>query len=111
MEYKSIAKFLKYSPYKLRPLADIVRGKDVDYAINWLKSYRNQRTIPVLKAIESAAANAKSIDGLEKDQLVLSEIKVDQGPIFKYFKPGAMGRANPQRRRFSHISVKLAKKA
>lgn len=111
MEFVSIAKFIKYSPYKLRPLADVVRGKDLVYALGWLNTYRNKRVDPVRKAIESAAANAKNVGGVDKKDLVLSEIKIDQGPIFKYFKPGAMGRANIQRRRFCHISVKLSKKA
>lgn len=111
IEFVAIAKFLKYSPYKLRPLADVVRGKDLIYALGWLNTYRNKRVEPVKKVIESAMANAKDRAGLEKSDLYISEIRIDEGPIFKYFKPGAMGRANVQRRRFCHISVKVSKKA
>jgi len=111
MEFRAIAKYVKHSPYKIRPMADVIRGKDVDYAINFLKSYRMKKAMPVIKVIESAVANAKNNGGVDKDQLVLSSIQVDQGPIFKYFKPGAMGRASVQKRRYCHISVKLAQKA
>lgn len=110
MEFISKSKFVKYSPYKLRPLADIVRGKDLTYALGWLNTYRNKRVEPLKKTIESAMANAKNLANVERKDLYISEIRVDEGPIFKYFKPGAMGRANIQRRRFSHISVKVSKK-
>lgn len=111
MEFVAKAKFIKYSPYKLRPLADVVRGKDLLYALGWLNTYRNKRVEPLKKAIESAMANAQHVAGLEKKDLYLSEIRIDEGPLFKYYKPGAMGRANIQRRRFCHISVKVSKKA
>lgn len=111
MEYKAIAKYIKHSPYKIRPMADVIRGKSILYALSWLKAYRVKKAEPLIKVVESAVANAKNLGGLEMDQLILSEIKVDQGPIFKYFKPGAMGRASAQRRRYSHIDVKVAKKS
>lgn len=111
MEFVAKAKFVKYSPYKLRPLADVVRGKDLIYALGWLTTYRNKRVEPVKKVIESAMANAQNLAGLEKKDLYVAEIRIDEGPLFKYFKPGAMGRANIQRRRFCHISVKVSKKA
>ena len=55
--------------------------------------------------IESAVANAKSLQNLESTDLVIKDIRVDQGPMFRYFKPGAMGRANIYRKRLSHMSV------
>jgi large subunit ribosomal protein L22 len=111
MQFVAKAKRLPFSPYKLRPLADIVRGKDVDYALGWLSTHQTKRVAPVKKLIESAVANAKNLKSIESSDLCIKEIKVDEGKIFRYFKPGAMGRAAPQKRRFSHISVILEQKS
>jgi large subunit ribosomal protein L22 len=111
MNYKAIAKYIPYSPYKLRPLADVVRNKSVEYALQWLYTYRNQRTVPLKKIIESALANARNLQCVaDAKDLMIQEIKVDQGPIRKYFKPGAQGRATFLRRRFCHIQVILMDK-
>ena len=104
--YQAIAKFLPYSPYKLRPIADIIRGKSALYALNWLKIYANKRTIPVAKVVVSALSNARDRKcSVSDSDMLISEIKIDQGPIKKYFIPGAQGRANFQRKRFCHITV------
>jgi len=110
MQFTTKQKFLPFSPYKLRPIIDVIRGKKVDYAIGFLKTYLNQRTVPVRKALLSAVANAFHLKNIRPEQLIIVDIRVDQGPIFKYFKPGAMGRANIQRRRLSHLSVTLQSK-
>jgi large subunit ribosomal protein L22 len=104
------AKFIRYSPYKLRPIVDVVRGKNVDYALQWLTTYRTQRAQPVMKVLESAVANAKDLQSLKPSELVVKDIRVDGGPIQRYFKPGAQGRANPQRKRMCHIRVVLQTK-
>ena len=107
MQFNAKARYVRFSPYKLRPLADVVRGKNVLFALHWLATHAVQRIVPVQKAIESAAANAKQQGNLDKERLYVDEIRVDEGPAYKYYKPGAMGRSNPQKRRLSHISVIL----
>jgi len=89
----------------MRPLVDVVRGKSVAYALNWLGTCALKKAVPIVKVIESAAANAKSLQNLDTKDLVISDIRVDQGPMTRYFKPGAMGRANIYRKRLSHMSV------
>lgn len=111
MQFEAKAKYVDYSPYKLRPVANVVRGKDVMFALNWLATYRTQRASAIKKLIESAVANAKNGKNVESAALLIKEIRVDQGPIHRYFKPAAMGRASVQRRRFSHISVILETKS
>jgi len=96
---------VRMSPYKLRSLADVVRGKNVSYALHWLATHPVRRATPVRKVIESAAGNAKDLEGISPEQLIVKEIKVDEGPTVRYFRPGAMGRANVQKKRLSHISV------
>jgi len=110
MKFVAIAKYVRYSPYKLRPLANVIRGKEVTYALNWLSTYRTKRAVPVQKIIESAVANAKNVNNVDPSLLFVKEIRIDQGPIQRYFKPGAMGRAMPQRKRLCHLSVILEQK-
>jgi large subunit ribosomal protein L22 len=104
---RAISKFVRISPYKLRPYADVIRGYPVDRAYAWLKTCSVGRAQPLLKTIASAYANAKfknpEIDSMAK--VVVKEVRIDQGPIVKYFKPAAQGRAAPQRKRMSHITV------
>jgi len=111
MQFTATARYVWYSPYKLRPLADVIRGKDVTYALDWLTIYRNQRVMPIKKVVESALANAINNGNAEKSSLKIKEIRVDQGPTRSYFKPGAMGRAMPQTSRSSHITVTLETKS
>lgn len=110
MKFVAYAKKVSNSPYKLRPLVDVIRGKDVNYALGWLSTYNMKKAIPIKKVIESAAANAKQQGDIDRGDLFISEIKIDQGPTFRYYKPGAMGRGNVYRKRFSHISVSLQAK-
>lgn len=110
MEFTAKARYLSYSPYKLRPLVDVVRGKNALYALNWLRTYRSQRSETVKKVLDSVLANAKSLKSIEPKDLFVKEICVDQGPIHRYFKPGAQGRANPQRRRLCHMKIVLESK-
>ncbi len=107
MQFVAKARYVKYSPYKLRPIVDVIRGKGVGYALNWLATYQTRRTEPIKKVLESAVANAKNVSNVDIRDLAIKEIRVDQGPIFRYYKPGAMGRAMVQRKRQSHISVIL----
>ena len=106
------SKFIRFSPYKLRPLADAVRGCSVHEAFACLKTCRIKRANVLLKTLFSAYSNARhknpEIDSMEK--AYVKEIRVDQGPIVKYFKPGAMGRANEQRKRMSHLEIIIDKK-
>jgi large subunit ribosomal protein L22 len=106
MQFTAKARFVHYSPYKLRPIADVVRGKTASYALAWLTTYKNQRTIALEKILKSCVANAKNMN-VAQELLVVRQICVDQGPIHRYFKPGAQGRAMTQRKRLCHISVVL----
>lgn len=107
MHFTAKARYVRLSPYKLRPLADVVRGKSAQYAIQWLSTCSVKKAVPLAKLLKSAIANAKSSKNISADALVVKEIKVDQGPIIRYFKPGAMGRANIYRKRLSHMSIIL----
>lgn len=108
MQVKAEANFVRYSPYKLRLIVDVVRGKSALHAVNILKTLPvGKRVVPVRKVLESAIANAKNLGTTDLATLKIKDIRVDQGPIFKYYKPGAQGRSVIQRKRLSHIRVVL----
>ncbi len=105
-------KYIRVSPYKLRPFIDVIRGYPVDKALAWLKTCAVKRVRPIIKTLYSAYSNGKNLqsDITSMNELFIKEIKIDQGPIIKYYKPGAMGRASIQRKRLSHLNIILEKK-
>ncbi len=108
MEARCVAKYLRVTPRKLRLVADLVRGKNVNEAINTLKFTPKAGARPALKAIQSAVANIVDHDKereVNPDELVVRTIFVDEGPTLKRFMPRAMGRATPIRKRMSHLTV------
>ncbi len=105
MQFVSKARYVRFSPFKLRPYVDIIRGENLKHALNLLATIRVKRVVPIQKMLQSAAANAKHLEGIEPEDLVIKDIRVDHGPIIRYYKPGAMGRANIQKKRFSHMSI------
>ena len=107
MQFVAKALYVRCSPFKLRPVVDVIRGKKVQFALNWLNTCALKKVVPIKKVVESAVANAKNLQNIELEQLVIKEIRVDQGPVFRYFKPGAQGRANLYKRRLSHMKVIL----
>lgn len=108
MLFKAESKYIRISPYKLRSYVVVVRGETVNKALSWLKAHKVKRTRPIEKIIFSAYSNAKNVQkDISMENLYIKEICVDQGPIIKYFKPAAMGRAAMQRRKLSHLKVVL----
>lgn len=108
MNFKASANFIKRSPYKLRPIVDVIRGKNAQYALSWLKVYGIKKALPVQKLLESAIANARNLqEDITPQDLKIEEVRVDQGPAYKYFKPSAMGRSMVLRKRLSHITIVL----
>jgi len=106
-EFVAKARYIRWSPLKMRPLVNVIRGKNAQYAINWLTTCRLQRAKPIKKMIESVVANAKHLKNIKTKDLKIKDIRVDQGPTQRYYKPGAMGRAEVRKKRFSHLSVVL----
>lgn len=108
MEIKAKAKHIRMSPRKVRLVVDVVRGKEVEAAIDQLKFVNKLAVKPIAKLINSAIASAKHDFEIEKNNLYIKEIKVDEGPTIKRWAPRAHGRATPIRKRTSHVSLVLA---
>jgi large subunit ribosomal protein L22 len=100
-------RFAQISPRKVRPLADLVRGKFADDALDILR-YQPQRGARLLeKVIKSALANAEDRRATNLDELTVVDVRIDQGPMFKRFMPKARGMASVIKRRMAHIRVSL----
>jgi len=108
METKAILKQAKISPYKVRLVANQIRGLHVDAALEILKFSQKKAAALIKKILESAIANAENNDGADVDELKVSSIYVDEGPTFKRLRPRARGRADRILKRTSHITVKVA---
>ena len=104
---RATAKYVRVSPRKARLIADQVRGKHIDDARSLLQFSPRSAADDIAKVIESAAANAEANHDLIGDEMVVAEIRVDEGPTLKRFRPRAMGRATPIHKRTCHISVAL----
>lgn len=107
---KARAKFVRGSARKMRQVVDLVRGKSVDEALNILSVLPKGAAVPVRKTVQSAAANALAAEGTAKvkvENLLISKIYVDGGPIMKRIRPMGMGRAYRIRKRLCHLTVEL----
>ena len=113
MNFIASHRFARISPRKVRHLANLVRGKFADEALDLLK-YQPQRGARMLeKVIKSALGNAMDPDQtkgrtVDMQTLLVKDLRVDGGPMFKRIRPRARGMAFGIKRRMSHISVTLS---
>lgn len=108
---KAIAKYIRISPSKVHVVLDLIRGRDYNEAIAILKTTAKAATEPVLKCLNSAAANAEVNNGMNKDNLYVAECFADQGPTLKRMQPVSRGRGYRILKRTSHITVILDERA
>ena len=105
MEVRAIAKDTGISADKVRPLADMVRGKKVDEALTLLKFAPTPNSRLVYKTVKSAAANAENNFQMIPSDLKIVSVFVDDARMLKRFRPRAWGRAGRIHKRSSHITV------
>ncbi len=107
MPYKAVHKFARISARKVRPLADMVRGRLADEALEILR-FQPQRGARLLeKVIKSALANAEDQRASNLNTLMVVDARVDNGPMFRRLRPRARGMAAIIEKRMSHIHVTL----
>lgn len=105
--YKAIHRFARISARKVRSLADIIRGKFADEALELLR-YQPERGARLLeKVLKSAMANAEDRRATNLTHLVVADVRIDGGPMFKRMMPRSRGQATVIKKRFSHIRVAL----
>lgn len=110
MQARAEAKHVRISPRKMKPIADLVRGKTVKDAQAILKFTPRKGAEIFLKVLNSAVANAENNHHLDVDALFVKEIYANQGPTLKRWQAGAQGRANPILKRSSHVGVVVEEK-
>ena len=110
MEVVAKLKGARMSAQKVRLVADQIRGKSVESALEILQFSTKKGADIIKKVLESAIANAEHNDGADVDELKVSTIFVDEGMTMKRIKPRAKGRADRIFKRSCHITVKVAEK-
>jgi large subunit ribosomal protein L22 len=110
MEAKAIARQVRISPFKVRQVLPLIRGKNVDEALMILRYNPKKSAQVVAKVLQSAVANAEHNFGLDTEKLKVVSATADQGPSMKRWRPVSMGRAHPYRHRTTHVTVKVAER-
>lgn len=110
MEVRAKLKYVRVGPRKARLVADLIRGKGSEEALNILSFTKKMPARVIMKLLKSAIANATQKKTVDVDRLYIKKITVDQGVTWKRFIPRAMGRATPIRKRTSHITIVLDEK-
>ncbi|MDQ5893413.1 MAG: large subunit ribosomal protein [Patescibacteria group bacterium] len=101
----------RQSPRKVRSVANLVRGKSVENALNTLNFLSKKAADPLHGLLMSAIANAKNNFKIEKENLVVKELRVDAGQVLKRRMPRARGNSYPINKRMSHVLIVLAPRA
>ena len=109
-EARATLKFARISARKVKIVADLIRGKDVDEAISIVKFTPKASSEIIEKLLKSAIANAENNHGMKHENLYVAEIFANQGPTLKRIRPAAKGSAVRIRKRTSHITIVLKEK-
>ncbi len=107
MAYQATHKHARISASKVRPLANLIRGQEVDEALAILKYQPHRGARMLEKVLKSALANAEDRRAPNLHRLMVVDCRVDGGPMFKRMRPHARGMASIIKKRFSHIHVAL----
>ena len=105
---RASSRYVRVAPRKARLIADQVRGMHIEQARALLEFSPRGAAEDIRKLIESAAANAENNHDLVADEMLISEIAVDEGPTLRRYRPRALGRASRINKRTCHIAVALS---
>ena len=107
MNAKAIKKYSRQGARKVRLLADLIRGRDVEDAINILHFSKKKASTDLEKTVRSAIANLVNLEGgnVDPENLLVKEVYIDGGPSIKRFRPRAMGRATPKNDVLTHVEL------
>jgi len=101
---------LRISPRKVRLIVDLIRGRGIEEALNFLTFSKKAAAQPVAKLLRSAVANADDKGDHDLDKLFVKTAFVDEGSTWRRWRPRAMGRATRIRKRTSHVTLELGEK-
>src|SRR3989338_4447813 len=106
---KAFLKNYRQSPRKVRLVAGLIRGKDVNVATSELDFLAKRAGLPIKKLLKGAVANA-GVQGINKENLFIKEIRIDKGITMKRMMPAAMGSGHRINKRTSHITLVLGER-
>lgn len=106
--YRAVHRHSDMSARKVRPFAQLIRGRNAEEALNLLRFYPNRSARLLEEVLKSAMGNAEDRGARDPFDLTVVESRVDGGPIMKRIQPRARGTAYPIKRRYSHIHIALA---
>ena len=101
------SKYIRQSPYKVRLVLNLIRGLNVNEALNILTFTKRKAATDIKQLLESAIANAENNFGLSSTNLEITKAIADEGPTLKRFRPRARGSAGRINKRTSHILIEL----
>lgn len=107
MEYRASLRYIRITPRKLRLVADLIRGKNVRQAQAILSVSPKRGAYFLGKLLKSALANAEQNPDVDLDQLRISQLRVESGPILKRWRAAPRGRAVPIKKRTSQVTIVL----
>ncbi|BBP46850.1 50S ribosomal protein L22 [Thiosulfatimonas sediminis] len=110
MQVSATHKFARISPQKARLVADLIRGKNVEQAVNILAFSDKKAAALFKKVLNSAIANAENNNGMDIDELSVTAVFVNEGPVMKRMRARAKGRGNRILKRTSHLTVSVGEK-
>jgi len=114
VEFKASHRFARITARKARLIADMIRGVDVNVALDILEFAPQRAATFYLKVLKSAIANASHDENVNLNRLFVSECRVDGGPLLNNrmrWRPGPQGRAMPYAKRQSHLILKVAQRS
>ncbi len=110
MQAQAHLRYARIAPRKVQIVLDLIRGKDVDYALAILRQTPKAASELLEKLLKSAIANAENNHGMDRSNLYISECFVCPGPTLKRIRPRAQGRAFRVLKRTSHMTITLMEK-
>ncbi len=113
MEAEAVSRYQRGSAKKLGQIADLIRGKDVPTALRTLAFLQKPSGTPMFKTLRSAVANAINKAGkakLHEEDLIVIDVRADQGPTLKRWRAGPRGMASVIRKRTAHVYVRVKTK-
>src|SRR5262245_17462290 len=108
MEYRASYRYADMSARKVRPFASLIRGRAADEALELLRFYPNKSARLLEQVLKSALGNAEDKGARDVDELVVTESRVDGGPIMRRIMPRARGSAYPIKRRYAHVIIAVS---
>src|SRR5262245_24706208 len=107
MEYRATHRYADMSARKVRPFADLIRGKSADEALQLLRFAPNRGARLIESVLKSAMGNAEDRGARDPEDLIVTDARIDDGPMFKRIMPRARGTAYMILRRMCHIHVAI----